>query len=350
MVFRSFAEAAPSRVDNTYMLSLANTSGNGLAAITSADELLVVDRQNISADLILTFSDVPKGVNSLKVLDENSIVCAGGNGVVAIFDLRTQKRVRSFKSQRAVTALACQDSKIGIGTEFASQQAVVSVWDVRSSKQLWQNAENNEDITCLEFHPDKDNVLLAGGDDGLVSLYDTAIVEEDDSLLQVINHSPVHLAGFLGGNRVYAVSSDQNLAIHPVSSSGDEEDPEPTRIGDLRPLIPCQYVIDVVKSGTDFVIAAGTNIDASRVDLIKVNGAVDCSKTPSLALAQRYGLEPAHGEEVVRSIVVDESKGVIYTAGEDGRIRASREHADDSGEADVPPDIKSRNSKKKTTS
>lgn len=113
----------------------------------------------------------------------------------------------------------------------------------------------------MSFHPSRQNILLAGGDDGLVSLFDSNIAEEDESLLQVINHGPIHRAGFIGDHRIFALSSDQNFAVHPVSTPGDEQDPEPTLIGDVRPLIPCQYVIDVLKSGEDYVIAAGTNTE-----------------------------------------------------------------------------------------
>lgn len=112
----------------------------------------------------------------------------------------------------------------------------------------------------MSFRPSQRNILLAGGDDGLVSLFNTDIAEEDDSLVQVINHGPVHKAGFLGDNRIFALSSDQKFAVHPVSTPGDEQDPEPALIGDLRPSIPCQYVIDVLKSGEEYVVAAGTNI------------------------------------------------------------------------------------------
>jgi WD40 repeat protein len=112
----------------------------------------------------------------------------------------------------------------------------------------------------VEFHPNR-NVILAGGDDGLVSLFDTTILEEEDSLIQAINHGPIHKAGFLGDHRLYALSSDPNLAVHPVATAGDEQDPEPTLFGDLRPIVPCQYVIDVQKYGGDIVVAGGTSIE-----------------------------------------------------------------------------------------
>lgn len=125
---------------------------------------------------------------------------------------------------------------------------------------LWQNAENNDEVTVVDFHPRRPEIILAGGDDGLVSIFDTSVAEEDDSLLQVINHGPVHKAGFLDENCVYALSSDQRFSIHPVSTLDDQQDPVPSVMGDLRPTIPCQYVIDVLRSKDSFAIAAGTNI------------------------------------------------------------------------------------------
>lgn len=113
----------------------------------------------------------------------------------------------------------------------------------------------------MNFHPTRSDTLLAGGDDGLVSLFDTTIVEEDDSLKQVINHGPIYKAGFLGESRVFALSSDQHFAVHPVSTPDDAQDPAPSLIGDLRPIVPCQYVIDVLRNGPEFVIATGSNIE-----------------------------------------------------------------------------------------
>ena len=146
--------------------------------------------------------------------------------------------------------------------------------------------------------------MLAGSDDGLVSLFDVHIAEEDDSLIQVVNHGPIHKAGFLGDNRIFALSSDQNLAIHPVSTPDDEEDPEPIQMGDLRPIVPCQYIIDVFRSGQEYVIAAAMNIDQSRIDLLQLSNA--SQGLPKLELDSRHVIEPAHGEEVVRSVYVDD--------------------------------------------
>lgn len=94
----------------------------------------------------------------------------------------------------------------------------------------------------------------------MVSIFDTTIADEEESLLQAINHGPIHKAGFLGEHRFFALSSDQGFAIHPVSTPDDNEDPPAMLFGDLRPKVPCQYVIDVAMLGGDYALIAGTNI------------------------------------------------------------------------------------------
>ncbi|KAJ9632034.1 hypothetical protein H2203_000435 [Taxawa tesnikishii (nom. ined.)] len=84
---------------------------------------------------------------------------------------------------------------------------------------------HNDTITQLSFHPSKSNILLSAATDGLVSLFDTTIADEDDALTQVLNHySAVHCAGFVDEEEVYAVSSDEQLSVYTLSKPDDAED------------------------------------------------------------------------------------------------------------------------------
>ena len=189
----------------------------------------------------------------------------------------------------------------------------------------WQNAENNDDITALDFHPTHDHLLLSGGDDGLVSIFDTRIPEEDDSLLQAVNHGPIHKAGFLGENDLYALSSDQNLALHSLTlDDTDANEQAPDLLGDLRSDIPCEYVIDVFSSGThsNGVVASGSHrlvfssdIRPDKLTLIRSKSRVELVKIgrgSGLDLGQRIILEGAHGGEVVRSIFTDDQVRTLF--------------------------------------
>jgi WD repeat-containing protein 89 len=137
----------------------------------------------------------------------------------------------------------------------------------------WQTTENNDDITDLHFHPSRRNHLLSGGIDGLVSIFDTNISDEDDSLLQVVNHGPIHKAGFLADDIIFALSHDEQFSIHTVTSDVQDatvpvvgsisdtatNDTPPIHFGDLRPVLQCDYVIDVVQISDKNVIATGTH-------------------------------------------------------------------------------------------
>ncbi|KAJ9611764.1 hypothetical protein H2200_004948 [Cladophialophora chaetospira] len=288
--YQQLSGCAPSRNDDVYVFAIAPTANHGLAAITSADELLLLNRDRLNSHDLATLQGVPQGVTSLVVADQGTTaICAGGDGNVAFFDLRTGSKTTHFNS----------DSMI---------------W-------LSANTEVNDEITALDFHPSRDSLLLTGGDDGVACIFDIQIQEEQDSLLQAVNHGPIHKAGFLGLTDLYALSSDQNLALHSITvdDADTEVDQTPAAddLGDLRPTVPCEYVIDVLQSGPEHVVACGSH-SQSRVDLVKVE------RGTGISLDQRIVLQGAHGEEIVRSVYVDEENGTIFTAGEDGRIAAFR--------------------------
>lgn len=126
----------------------------------------------------------------------------------------------------------------------------------------WQSSENGDDITALQYHPSHDNRLLSGGDDGLVSIFDTNIQDEMDSMIQAFDHGPIHKAGFLCDTRIYALSADQQFCIRPVESSeADGHDIVPAlSFGDLRPIAQCDYVIDVLENIPQPYVVAGSHL------------------------------------------------------------------------------------------
>lgn len=118
------------------------------------------------------------------------------------------------------------------------------------------------DILQVQLHPTRPSLLLSGSTDGLVHLYDTTITEEDDALLQVMNHgSSIHHAGFLSDEDVYALSHDEMLSIYRVANPDEEvEEPLPENFGDLRTRLECDYVVDVQSDGAGgAIIAAGSH-------------------------------------------------------------------------------------------
>lgn len=133
--------------------------------------------------------------------------------------------------------------------------------DVRSSpspKAAYHDL-HSDDVTTLSYHPSRPSVLLSGSTDGLVSVHDTSVPDEDDLTLQTLNlGASVHRAAFVSDSLVAALSHDERFAIYDVSdatASGDAL----CDFGDLRPGLACRYVADVIPKmdGTGAVLGAG---------------------------------------------------------------------------------------------
>lgn len=120
---------------------------------------------------------------------------------------------------------------------------------------------HTDTITQLAFDPRSTKTLLSASTDGLVSLFNTSISDEDDALMQVINHSAaVHCAGFLEPeDQVYAISTDEQLSVYTlgVPDEGDESELPVVRFGDIRETIKSSYVVDIIRSGQSSWVASG---------------------------------------------------------------------------------------------
>lgn len=106
--------------------------------------------------------------------------------------------------------------------------------------------------------------MLSGSTDGLVNLYNTAILDEDESLVQVFNHgASISHAGFLTESAVYALSHDETLSIYHLANPEDdsaEDDPQnPTIFGDLRPQLTCEYIVDILPANGGAIVVAGSH-------------------------------------------------------------------------------------------
>ncbi|KAI9682300.1 MAG: hypothetical protein M1817_000354, partial [Caeruleum heppii] len=163
---------------------------------------------------------------------------------------------------------------------------------------------HSDDITELRFHPSQTALLISGSTDGLVNLYDTALQDEEDALLQTINHgSSIHRAGFLGDSEVFALGHDETLSLHQLTRPPDDiEVQSSTVMGDVREMLSCEYVVDVLDRGIEGAVLATGRHDEGQLDLIPLKRQTQwCFDT-----AAKTRLPAAHSGEVVRSIYIDE--------------------------------------------
>lgn len=143
-----------------------------------------------------------------------------------------------------------------------------------------------------------------------MSIFDTTIASEEDSLAQVINHGPIHKAGFLNERVVYALSSDEHLCFYPVSANDDSDDPKPVVFGDLRDRLGCDYAIGVSPEGLADYLAVGNH--SSQVNCFLISALLTLRRNTRIELRPLKDgqlttqpeiiIQGAHGDDIVRSL------------------------------------------------
>nr|OQO31334.1 hypothetical protein B0A51_02108 [Rachicladosporium sp. CCFEE 5018] len=324
MAPKQLASSTLGSPSNTYFFTLAK-AGQHFATIGSDDSLRFFDLPTVE------ITNEVKGAHSgLACLtagaDATTFVSAGRDGRVRVWDPRTAIKSPNLEliepKSAGISAVACAGNFIAAGTESTKEglgDVSVLIYDMRSPAQpIRSYAESHTDtITQLAWHPTQSNLLLSGSTDGLVSIFDANIPEEEDALMQVLNpRSAVHCAGFLTDDQVYTLSTDEQFSVYGLDKTGTtEEEPLPAhQFGDLREKLDCMYVINVAQQSflPNPVVAFGHNVNQT-LSLVPL-------QDPNWSIGSRVDLPGAHGEEVVRDILFVDAATTL-TCGEDGHVR-----------------------------
>ena len=106
------------------------------------------------------------------------------------------------------------------------------------------------DFFELQFHPSRPQILLSGSTDGLVNVFNTNIIEEEEALHQTINHgSSIHRANFISDIDIFALSHDEKFSMYELVTKLEEgvEEPPPVHLGDMREKLGGEYIANVVR-------------------------------------------------------------------------------------------------------
>ncbi|TGZ83530.1 WD40 repeat-like protein [Ascodesmis nigricans] len=325
--------------------SLIRASSNSLAATASDDSLCTFDPATLSVRRRYTQIHGEGGVTCVRAVDENVIATSGRDGVVRMWDSRISsgKSAMELKTDDSSAILSLDfktvDGIVAAGTEKPEnkrQGGDIIIWDVRTrATKVRYTESHNDDVTELHFHPNSPN-LLSGSTDGLINVYnllappstDRAKADDDvdDCVIQIINHTTsVHHAGFVFHSRaqkpdIFAVSHDEVLGVYELGNTeSDSEDADRKMFGDVRKTLECEYVVDVIPrdfNGAIIPVGSHTKQTLELRPWTKKGLGIeswDFGKT-------HYRLVEAHQGEVVRSVLMDDPTGLIFTAGEDGTV------------------------------
>ncbi|KAK1975661.1 WD domain-containing protein [Colletotrichum cereale] len=315
---------------DVYVLDVQRLNA-GLAAISSDQKLGLFNPARLGQGPVKSYPTNHGNLTCLKTFDwQNSIVCtAGENGEVSVWDMResSKPQVAHFAaSQSPILSLACDSrtNTIAIGTEFQNHMASVLLWDIRSgpTQRLQYDEVHSDDVTELRFHPSEPHILLSGSTDGLVNVYDTRISDEDEVVIQTLNQGSVHHASFLGNTEVYVLTHDEKLAVYSVAEDHGSG-AALVDFGDARETLGCQYIANVTTKvdGSGAIVGAGSQ-DRQIFELVHLSRTAEGCW--GFDKANSVGLPGGHGEEIVRSFCFYDDEQVVFTAGEDGNIKAWR--------------------------
>lgn len=301
---------------DTYLYSLAQ-SGNTISTIGSDDSLRIFDG---SLQLLTHVKAAHTGISCLQTSGAG-FATAGRDGVVRCWDSRGRGPGIELRESagKPFSALACRSHFIAAGTESAKEglgDVSVVVFDTRNpATPVRSYVESHTDtITQVAFHPTQPHVLLSGSTDGLVSLFDLNIAEEEDALQQVLNpRSAVHCAGFLSPTEVYVVSTDEQFSIHSLRENISEEASSVLNIGDVREKLQCTYVVDLITGQQPVIVCGNTQTESLAI--------VQLDESLGWGFGSAIDLPGAHGEEIVRDVVLLNEERKALTCGEDGRVK-----------------------------
>lgn len=291
--------------------------GTGYVASTSSGGLFGYSLLNVSAPLIKIDKAHEASINDMKVIEENLVTTCSTDGI-KIWDIRVgscQNTLGNGKSN--FLSLASQGHLLAGGTELLGADAEVHVWDLRSPEQVVRSFvdSHHDDVTALEFHPTMTNYLMSGSTDGYVNIYDMSKSDEDDALHQVINFGSVHSCHFITESRISVLTHIETLLIHDLNDTNYDDlvGPKFDDRGDLRKQWPDnEYVVDVSPSG---FVAYGAN-SSSKLFIIPFSPTKEKFKDSKIIT-----LDGAHGEEVVRDVIIKPNTTRCLTCGEDGKVK-----------------------------
>ena len=313
---KCLADSSLGTAPDTYLYSLAQ-SGDIFGTIGSDDTLRLFDGY---LKQLHKFPAAQRGISCLSIYGQG-FATAGRDGLVRCWDTRAKKAGIEISEPRGsgFSSIACYEHCIAAGTESTKEglgDVSVLLYDTRNSTiPLRSYVESHTDtITQLAFHPDQANILLSASTDGLVSLFDTNIQDEEDALQQVLNpRSAVHCSGYLSSTKVYVVTTDEHFSIYSLDETDDTERRTVLEIGDVREKLDCTYVVDLIGREHPFM-ACGHNVNETL-------SIVSLGHSGSWGFGKGISLSEAHGAEIVRDVLMLASEARMMSCGEDGHVK-----------------------------
>lgn len=180
---RDFGKLAASTSSNSvHLFDLNNDKG--------FTQLQRCDIDSINCTETQTVCDIRFGKECV-----NTLFVAATNGKVYTYDLRSKPTpVQTFENADAQQKpfmcfdVNADDSVLSVGTEQYEGEANLLLFDIRKVSPLAVYSDSHrDDVTQIQFHPSKSNILASGSVDGLINVFNISECDEDEALENSLN-------------------------------------------------------------------------------------------------------------------------------------------------------------------
>lgn len=287
-----------------------NVGSQTLAFATSNDNLGFIDASAINRNAV-SYVKVPKHINAIEFSRiQQDALCVAAGRLALTYDMRSP----NSPSHTISLSEDVMSVSSGVDGHLLAVGSGVSVcfFDLRNpSKMLGAYADCHSDsVTQVKFNHAHPTILASSGEDGLICSYNTAVGEDEQAVISILNTDcPVRRFGYFGPNNegIYALSTVETASFWHYPSA--------QRIGhfpNIRNELSVDYLVDCYSHGNDLHMISGT-----------FDGRGSVASVSPTAVTPIATLDQGH-DEMLRAAApfIDKSTGqlLLVTAGEDGRL------------------------------
>ncbi|XP_045474346.1 WD repeat-containing protein 89 [Harmonia axyridis] len=256
-------------------------------------------------------------------LNDNLLWVASHNGLINLWDLRSNKAVSTFsdtlddKEDKDKKFNSFDISSSGnvlcAGTNKFEEDSFLLFWDIRKSELaggFWES--HMDDITQVKFHPSDSNKMFSASMDGLINVYDLSRSSEEDALVDTLNTE----------SSIEKISVAQQGTGDVISCITHTSDIQFWKNEDVKPYLFFNRIelasVFKKKSGVYIVDILPTR--ESILLLLGYNRIIKGFKLGKSSLEPYFGL--VKNEQRLKCSWINENTNLLLTGGENGQIDA----------------------------
>ena len=307
--------------------------GTKLGASLSDNSITVCDSSSLVAvNKINGHSGTINGIEFSKT-SPNMLYSCSNDKSVCLWDIRctTSGPIIKVLYPEEVTGMSVSisDSLLAAGVEssvvFHDIRGCSIAGNAKGYRQLGSYADAHSDvITQLQFSKQHPQLLTSASEDGLLCVFNTAAVEQEEAIISVLNtECPIRKFGYFGGDDdgIYALSTIETASIwhHPSAQ-------RLANFSSIRDDLTMNYLIDCVYSADSDVLwlLAGDYSGSAVISRLEPSGATVVGQLPAdvghVSTVRCCSLVASGNGNIGSSNSLSCPTGRLFTGGEDSRI------------------------------